>query len=603
MRNFSHNVVFAVFHLLHIISEQLSIAHEGHLPFHSNGCSYISDYCNSSCVQELGGNFDFPLVAVNCSARNLTEFPTDLPVNTGKLVLSYNVIPRLNSQEMKKIRYLRELMIEENNISLISEGSFQNNAMMKTLKMGGNELYDLPSRIFKGLKNLMKLYLNRNRISRLQNGTFQNLISLIYLDLGENEISVIDKGAFVGLQHLTYLDLARNKLRKVFQVHFSKLVSLRTLKLGFNEINSLDSESFSNLLNLKSLFLDYNNLTFVPKEVFKPLKGLVRLDLGSNPIEFVSLEIFAGLRGLKFLNLSFSNIRVFHGTYLKKILPNLRIYLDHNPLDCNCDLLWLKEWFSDDSPYQNITFYDMSQVKCKYPKTLNGRSLLSLNNADFSCSCEYCQSSFVCVPGGSTCNCAGRWAGPSCFDTCQVNDTSSTVSYEMMCSSSRGKCFCSNMSEVCVDNAYLAYSNFSTQCVCKARYQGNGFLNCTDVDECAQAPSVCHSHADCINTEGSFQCVCLDGYRGDGVTCLSIKHHKTVAIVTATLSVVMFVALICTLIFCVAPKRIQMFKEARKSTDRRRKKKQSTRRYVDLYKIHELGFINTAFTQGKSYMQ
>lgn len=601
MRSFSRAVVFTLFNLLHIISKQLLIAHEGHVPFHSAGCSSISNYCNSSCIQELDGNFDIPLVAVNCSARNLTDMPTNLPINTGKLVLSCNVIPRLNIQEMKRIRYLKELMVEENNISLISEGSFQNNVMMQTLNMGGNELYDLRSEIFKGLKNLLKLYLYRNRISRLQNGLFQNLISLIYLDLSENEISIIDKGTFTGLQRLIYLDLARNKLRKVFQVHFSKLTSLRTLKLGFNGISSIESDPFSNLLYLKSLTLTHNNLTFVPKEVLKPLKGLVSLDLSSNPIEFISLEIFAGLRALQFLNLSFSNIRVFHGTHLKEIVPDLRIYLDHNPLDCNCDLLWLKEWLSGD-PYQNIRFHDRLQVKCEYPKALNGRSVVSLNIADLSCSCEYCQSSFICVPGGSTCNCASKWAGPSCFDACQVNDTSSIVSYEMMCSSSKGKCFCSNMSEVCVDNTYLTYSNFSSQCVCKTGYQGNGFLNCADIDECAHAHNICNIHADCINTEGSFLCVCRDGYRGDGVTCHSIKHHKTVAIVTATLSTAMFVALVCTLIFCVAPKRIQRIKEERKSTERRRKRKQSTRRYVDLYKIHELGFTNTAFTQGKSYI-
>lgn len=598
MRSFSCAVVFPAFYSLYIISQHLLTAHEEEVPFHSTGCSYTSDYCNSSCVQELSANFDIPLVAVNCTAKNLTEFPTDLPINTGKLALNFNSIPRLSVDEIKKIRYLKELMIEGNSMAFIRDGTFQSNIMLQRLNMGGNKLHDLTSGIFKGLKNLLELYLHRNRISRLKNGTFENLISLINLDLSENHILVIDKGAFTGLQHLTYLNLSGNKLGKVFQVHFSELTSLTALNLGFNEISSLESESFSNFLHLKTLNLSHNNLTFIPKEVFRPLKGLGSLDLSNNPIEFIPLEVFSSLRALKFVNLSFSSVRVFHGAYLETISPHLKIYVRHNPLDCTCDMRWLKEWLHGNT-YQNSTFLNSSEVRCKYPKTLSGRSLLSLNIADLSCSCEYCQRSSMCVSGGKTCNCANKWALPSCSDTCQFNDTSRIVPYEIMCSYSQGKCFCSNMSELCVDNAYLTYSNLSSQCTCKTGYQGSGFLKCTDVDECVHARNVCHSDADCINTVGSYRCVCLDGYHGDGVICHSVKHRRTVAIVTTALSVVIFVALISMLIFCVAPKRIQQIKDAKKSTERRRKKKQSTRRYVDLYKIHELGFTNTACTQGK----
>ena len=603
MSSFSAAVLFTAFHLLYIICQhlQLLIAHEGDVPSQTTGCSYTSNYCNSSCLQELGANFGIPLITVNCSARNLSEFPTHLPINTGKLALDFNPIPSLNVEEMKRIRYLKELMIEGNTITFIREETFQSNFILQGLNMGGNKLHDLTSGVFKGLKNLLELYLYRNCISRLRNGTFENLISLINLDLSENNILVIDKGAFAGLRHLRYLDLSGNRLGKIFQVHFNKLTSLTTLGLGFNKIYFLESKSFSVFLHLKILNLGHNNLTSLPKKVFKPLKGLTNLDLSKNPIEFIPLDIFSSLRALKFLNLSSSSVRVFHGTYLKTILPRLKINVQHTPLDCTCDMRWLKEWFHD-STSQNSTFLNSSEVRCKYPKTLRGKSLLSLNITDFGCSCEYCQRSSMCVSGGKTYNCANKLAVPSCSDTCQFNDTSRVAPYEMICSFSQGRCFCSNMSELCVDNAYLTYSNLSAQCACKTGYQGNGFLNCSDVDECVQARNVCHSDADCINTVGSYRCVCLEGYHGDGVTCHSIKHRKTVAIVTTTLSLVIFVTLISTLIFCVAPKRIQQIKEAKKSTERRRKKKQSTRRYVDLHKIHEQGFTNTACTPGKSYI-
>ena len=606
MDSFSGAVLFSAFHLLYIIicqRLQLLLAHEGDVSSQTTECSYTSNYCNLSCLQELGANFDIPLVAVNCSARNLTEFPVGLPINTGKLVLDFNSIPRLNVDEMKKIRYLKELMIEGNSITFIREDTFQSNVFLQRLNMGGNKLHDLAPGVFKGLQKLLQLYLYRNCISRLRSGTFDNLISLINLDLSENNILVIDNGAFAGLRHLRYLDLSGNKLGKIFHVHFSELSSLTALNLSFNEINFLESEASSYSLQFKILNLSHNNLTSLPKEVFKPMKGLANLDLSNNPIEFIPLEIFSSLRGLKFLNLSSSSIRVFHGRHIKTILPHLRIYVHHNPLDCTCDMRWLKEWFHGNT-YRNSTFLDSSEVRCKYPSKLRGRSLLSLNLTDLSCSCEYCQRSSMCVPGGKTCKCANKLAAMlSCSDACEFNDTSRISPHEMKCSFSQGKCFCSNMSELCVDNAYLTFSNLSAQCACKTGYQGNGFLNCTDVDECVHARNVCHSDADCINTVGSYRCVCLEGYLGDGVTCHSIEHRKMVAIVTTTLSLVTFAALISMLIFCFAPKRIQQIKEAKKSTERRRKKKQSTRRYVDLYKIHELGFTNTACAPGKTYIE
>ena len=605
MSSFSGGFVLPASHLLFIICQHLQslIAHEGDVPSQTTGCSYTSNYCNLSCLQELGANFDIPLVALNCSSRNLSEFPTDLPINTGKLALDFNSIPSLNVDDMKKIRYLKELSIDGNIITFIREQTFQSNFMLQRLNMGGNRIHDLTTGVFTGLKNLLELYLYRNCISRLRNGTFENLISLINLDLSENNILVIDKGAFASLRHLRYMDLSGNKLGKISQVHFSKHSSLTALNLGFNKIYFLESKSFSNFLHLKILNLTQNNLTSLPTDVFKPLKGLANLDLSRNPIEFIPLDIFSSLRALKFLNLSSSSVRVFHGTYLKTILPHLRISVHHTPLDCTCDMRWLEEWFRDNM-YRNSRFLNSSEVTCKYPNTLRGRSLSSLNLTDFNCSCDYCQRSSMCVSGGKTCNCANNLVMPSCSDACHYNDTSRIAPYEMMCSFSQSKCFCSNMSELCVDNAYLTYSNFSSQCACKAGYQGNGFVNCLDIDECMHARNVCHSGADCINTVGSYRCVRLEGYHGDGVTCHSIKHHETVAIVTTTLSLVTFVALISMLIFCVAPKRTQQIKEDKKSTERRRRKKQSTRRYVDLYKIHELGFTNTASacTQGKSHI-
>lgn len=598
MRCVIYIITFAI--AFHITFQALSTAHETGKSLQTAGCSYVTKYCNSS-MDDLDRNRLFSSTTVNCSARNLTDFPTHLPSTTTELVLSYNKISEINMDEMKSVPYLKELSIEENNFSFISFGVFENNFMLESLNVGGNYMVDLSPGIFQGLRNLMKLYLYRNQIFRLKKRTFQYLLSLNELYLNGNEIFMIEKEAFHGLNHLSLLDLSNNKLTKISGESFGRLASLQKLNLGYNQVNRIQYRSFFNLTNLKAFVISHNNLTTVPRALTFP-REVEHLDLSVNPIEFIPMEAFARLHLLEILNLSFSKVRVFHGNHLKKLLPRLRLFVHDNPMDCTCDLRWLKQWFEGDI-LRSSEIRNLPLVTCEYPKSLTGKSIMTVNIADMDCSCEYCQKSSKCSAGRNTCNCKvdSRAGHP---ETCQSIVASSNASSELMCSFSQGKCFCSNMSEVCEKNAYLTYANcYSPDCVCKPGYHGNGFLNCTDVDECHQEHNLCHKNAECINTEGSYQCICRNGYQGNGTVCDSMKHKTVVAIVTTSVSMVIFVVLISTLIFCIFPKRRAIPREEREypPTGRKKKKKQSTKRYVDLYKIRQLSFTNTVFREGKTF--
>ncbi|KAK9692183.1 hypothetical protein RND81_09G246500 [Saponaria officinalis] len=50
------------------------------------------------------------------------------------------------------------------------------------------------------------------------------------------------------------------------------------------------------------------------------------------------------------------------------------------------------------------------------------------------------------------------------------------------------------------------------RCKCRQGYEGNPYLNCTDVNECASYPC----YGDCENTRGGYKCHCPSGYHGDG---------------------------------------------------------------------------------------
>ncbi|KAH9626370.1 hypothetical protein KSS87_015361, partial [Heliosperma pusillum] len=78
------------------------------------------------------------------------------------------------------------------------------------------------------------------------------------------------------------------------------------------------------------------------------------------------------------------------------------------------------------------------------------------------------------------------------------------------------------------NNAICRDYNVSTKgyrCNCQQGYEGNPYLGCTDIDECA-GPNRSHK---CKNIPGSQTCSCRKGYHGDGL------------IVTRTVLVIPFV--------------------------------------------------------------
>ncbi|CAB4039771.1 partial, partial [Paramuricea clavata] len=57
-------------------------------------------------------------------------------------------------------------------------------------------------------------------------------------------------------------------------------------------------------------------------------------------------------------------------------------------------------------------------------------------------------------------------------------------------------------------------------CWCPAGYNGDGYNNCSDTDECLLGTHNCASVASCQNIRGSYICQCPNGYFGDGTQCV-----------------------------------------------------------------------------------
>nr|XP_015202473.1 PREDICTED: adhesion G protein-coupled receptor A1 isoform X1 [Lepisosteus oculatus] len=109
------------------------------------------------------------------------------------------------------------------------------------------------------------LVLSNNKISLLKNGSFFGLLSLERLDLKNNLISIIEPGAFRGLSELKRLDLSNNRIGCLSAEMFVDLSNLSKLNLSGNIFSSLPEGLFSHLVSLKvlhfsseSLFCDCN---------------------------------------------------------------------------------------------------------------------------------------------------------------------------------------------------------------------------------------------------------------------------------------------------------------------------------------------------------
>ena len=66
----------------------------------------------------------------------------------------------------------------------------------------------------------------------------------------------------------------------------------------------------------------------------------------------------------------------------------------------------------------------------------------------------------------------------------------------------------------CVENAECCNLPAHFLCKCKDGYEGDGELQCTDIDECLN-PKACGLNAHCINTPGNYTCECPEGFYGN----------------------------------------------------------------------------------------
>lgn len=263
-----------------------------------------------------------------------------------------------NSKALQSISRLKTLDISVNGLSNDAVERFlRNKPALDQLKMTGNALTRLSHNLFKESGDLRSITIDNNQISVIEQGTFEPLSRLEMLNLAKNNIAHI---CDFKLHQVKYLNLSRNFVEFFVTQEDNQFYRLEILDLSHNKL--LYFPIVPKINKLKYLYLQYNMVgtlnseaTMVSEanalynEVMRKrtvrknnlhsnwrMMPLIYIDLSHNHFRSFPLETLSLLSSLETLNFGYNclqniiwNVRKQNdsGNHRQLFFPSLK-YLD-----------------------------------------------------------------------------------------------------------------------------------------------------------------------------------------------------------------------------------------------------------------------------------
>ncbi|XP_032938090.1 platelet glycoprotein Ib alpha chain-like [Catharus ustulatus] len=191
-----------------------------------------------SCPSEMNKVKD--LLEVNCTGQALSTVPSDLPADTGILLLSDNRLESLSTAAFLNLTQLQDVDLANNGLVTLYTGDQL--PSLKELTLSHNALVALPD--LQGLPSLTHLAVAHNSLETLAPGAFRTVPQLQNLDLRGNKMQKLPQEAFAGLRALRELDLSDNFLKELPKELLQDLQKLETLWLSGNQLRTLPTGFF-----------------------------------------------------------------------------------------------------------------------------------------------------------------------------------------------------------------------------------------------------------------------------------------------------------------------------------------------------------------------
>eukprot|EP00041_Stephanoeca_diplocostata_P030953 m.949637 g.949637 ORF g.949637 m.949637 type:complete len:973 (-) comp23856_c0_seq1:77-2995(-) len=296
-----------------------------------------------------------------------------------------------------------------------------------------------------------EFYMDQTNLEMIRNNSFQYMTSLQTLSLRGNHISLIEIGAFVGLGSLQEVSLEENLLTMIHPAVFTFTPDLKLLRLGSNRLSELPTSLFSPMNVLEELHLENNLLTAVPPLAQTTLEELF---LQRNHITMLRDGTFNALTSLRELHLEInSNLRrieenVFNPalavtsslTVLRMIGSPSHCVKRAGAVQCMCAEGYVSVSVDDSTP-AGAHFCVPNDCGTSIPglATMNAEADCTTTQFNESCTAE-CVLGFFGSSGHFTCGADGQWAGEmSCTRvTCGAGFTNATAKYSASCGDAVG---------------------------------------------------------------------------------------------------------------------------------------------------------------------
>ncbi|XP_074646146.1 uncharacterized protein LOC141902361 [Tubulanus polymorphus] len=301
---------------------------------------YFANGAMSQCPRQCRCNM--VLTWIDCRDSRILNISSNWSIfrTATYLDLSQNLISDIREFPRNKLVHL---VLFNNSISTIGNGSMKNASNLMNLNLGYNDISTLNRDGFVGLWQLKILSLTHNKLKTIRQIDLHHLVRLEDLDLSHNMIKFITERAFIRLPELSMLNVSHNYIHRLHDDWFNEKSNLKMFNISHNKIDTLIGRPFRNLHNLTSLDLRCNHINGITRDTFAKQRRLENVYLQHNRIYSIEENSFnSSWKQLSIVDVS-DNLLSF---LPKRLLPWSRLdYLNltNNTWTCDCDVLWMKD--------------------------------------------------------------------------------------------------------------------------------------------------------------------------------------------------------------------------------------------------------------------
>lgn len=277
--------------------------------------------CPSACFCDMSASY------ISCVGDGLWQVPPDIPAAVSRLELRNYIVTTLSGENIGYLSNLTELKLQQTQIQLIDNGTFENLSFLERLDLSQNIMENVSTATFLGLVSLKYLDLSSNRLACIVEA-FTDLVNVEQLNLRDNEIPQLTRSSFTGLNKVQYLNLDSNRISSIDVGTFQYLINLVHLILSNNPLTTLTRLDF---FSSRLLYIDASHVGLV--QVPQSLTQVVRdLRLAKNNLTHIHLGDFDSYPHLGLLVLDDNYITDIENDALGRQESLLRLWLNGNQL-------------------------------------------------------------------------------------------------------------------------------------------------------------------------------------------------------------------------------------------------------------------------------